>query len=77
MQIVGFMKGIMILISSKLTHLKPTSQVVHLKYILNVSILPRTLLFHVSVLKALLRQVLETLLRHHSVQLRQLQKECD
>jgi len=56
-----------ILISSQLTHAKPTSQVVHLKYTLKVSILLPTLLFHLSVLKALLRHFLETLLRHHSV----------
>ena len=48
-----------ILISSQLTHLKPTSQVVHLKCTLKVSILLRTLLFHLTVLKILLRHVLE------------------
>ena len=63
----GFMNVILILISSQLTHLKPTSQVVHLKGTLKVSILLRTLLFHLSVLKPLLRHVPETLLRHHSV----------
>jgi hypothetical protein len=49
-----------------INHLKPISQVVHLKCTLKVSILLRTLLFHLSVLKTLLRRVLETLLRHHS-----------
>ena len=63
----GFMNVIIILISSQLTHLKPTSQVVYLKYTLKVSILLPTLLFHLSVLKTLLRHVLETLFRHHSV----------
>ena len=62
------MNVIIILISSQLTHAKPTSQVVNLKYILKVSILLRTLLFHLSILKALLRHVLEILLRHHSGQ---------
>jgi hypothetical protein len=62
----GFMNGI-ILISSQLTHLKPTFHVIHLKCTLNISILLRTLLFHLSDLKTLLRHVLETLLRYHSV----------
>ena len=48
-------------------HLKPTSQVVHLKCTLKISIHLRTLLFHPSVLKTLLRHVLETLFRHQSV----------
>ena len=61
------MNVIITLISSQLTHLKPTSQVVHLKCTLKVSIFLRTLLCHLSVLKTLLRHVLETLLRHHSV----------
>ena len=61
------MNVIIKLISSQLTHLKPTSQVVHLKCTLKVSILLRTLLFHLSVLKTLLRHVLETLLRRYSV----------
>jgi hypothetical protein len=55
----GFLNVIIILISSQLTHLKPTS---HLKCTLKVSIL-----FHLPVFKILLRHVLETLLRHHSV----------
>ena len=67
MQIRGFMKAIISPISSQLTHLKLTSQVVHLKCTLKVSILLRTLLFHPSVLKTLLRHVLETFLRHQSV----------
>ena len=53
-------------ISSQLTHLKPTSQVVHLKCTLKVSVLLPTLLFHPSAVKPLLRHVLETLLRHQS-----------
>jgi len=67
MQIGGFMNIIIVLISSKLTHLKPTSQVVHLKCTLKVSVLLRTFLFHLSVLKTLLCNVLETLLPHHSL----------
>ena len=59
--------GIITPISSQLTHLKPTSQVVHLKRTLKVSILLCTILFHPSALKTLLRHVLETLLRHQSV----------
>jgi len=55
------MNAIIIPIFSQLTHLKPTSQVVHLKCIFKVSILFRTLL------KTLLRHVLETFLRHQSV----------
>ena len=50
-----------------INYLKPTSQVVHLKCTLKVSILLRTLRFQPSVLIALLRHVLETLLRHQSV----------
>jgi len=57
------MNAIITPISSQLTYLKPTSQVVHLKCTLEVSILLRTLLFRPSVL----RHVLETLLRHQSV----------
>jgi len=67
MQIGVFLNVIIILISSQLTHLKPTCQVVHLKCTLKVSILLRILLFHLSVLKTLLRHVLGTLHRHHSV----------
>jgi hypothetical protein len=63
----GFMNAIITPISSQLTHLKPTSQLVHLKCTLKASILRRTRLFHPSVLKTLLRHVLETLLRHQSV----------
>ena len=61
------MNAIITPISSQLTHLKPTSQVVHLKCTLKVSILISTLLFHPSVLKTLLLHVLETLPRHQSV----------
>jgi len=64
---MGIMNVIIILVSSQLTHLKPTSQVVHLKYTLKISILLRTLLFRLSLLKTLLRHVLETLLRLQSV----------
>ena len=67
MQTGGFMNAIITPISSQLTYLKPTSQVVHLKCTLKVSILLRTLLFHPPILKPLLRHVLETLLRHQSV----------
>ena len=67
MQLGGFMNAIITPISSQLTYLKPTSQVVHLKCTLKVSILLRTLLFHLSVLKTLLRHVLYTLLRHQSL----------
>ena len=63
----GFMNATITSISRQLTHLKPTSQVVHLKSILKVSILIRTIFFLPSVLKTLLRHVLETLLRHQSV----------
>ena len=65
MQIRG-MNAIITPISSQLTHHKPISQVVHLKCTLKVSIL-RTLLFHPSFLKTLLRHILETLLCHQSV----------
>ena len=61
------MKDIITTISSQLTHLKPTFQVVHLKSTLKVSILIRTLLVHPSLLNTLLRHVLETLLHHQSV----------
>jgi hypothetical protein len=61
------MNAIVTPISSQLTHLKPTSQAVHLKCTLKVTILILTLLFHPSVFKTLLRHVLETLLRHQSV----------
>jgi hypothetical protein len=67
MQIGVFTKAIDLLICSQLNDLKLTSQVVHIKCTLNVSILPRTLPFQISVLKTLLRHVLQTLLRHHSV----------
>jgi hypothetical protein len=50
-----------------MNHLKPTSQVVHLKCTLKVSIPLRTFLLRLSVFKTLLRHVLETLLHHHSV----------
>jgi hypothetical protein len=53
------MNFIMILISSQLTQLKPTSQVVRLTCIRKVSIPLRTLFFLLSILK--------TLPRHHSV----------
>jgi len=55
----GFMNAIITPISSQLANLKLTSQV--------VPILFHTLLFHPSVLKTLLRHVLETLLRHQPV----------
>ena len=42
MQMGGFINAIITPISSQLTHLKPTSQVVHLKCTLKVSILLRT-----------------------------------
>ena len=61
------MNAIITPISSQLTHLKPTSEVVHLKCTFKVSILLRTLLFHPTVLKTLLRHVLKTLLRHKPV----------
>jgi len=61
------MNAIITPISSQLTYLKSTSQVVHLKCTLKVSILLSTLPFHPSILKTLLRHVLETLLRHQSV----------
>jgi len=68
MQIGGFTNAIITPISSQLTHLKPISQVAHLKCTLKASILLRTLLFHPSVLKTLLLHVLETLLHHQSSQ---------
>jgi len=61
------MNAIITPISSHLTYLKPTSQVVHLRCTLKVSIVFRTLLFHPSVLKTLLRHFLETLFLHQTV----------
>jgi len=50
MQTVGFTNFVIILISTQITHLKPTSKLVHLKCTLKVSIL-RTIFFHLSILK--------------------------
>ena len=45
------MNFVIILISSQITHLKPTSKLVHLKCTLKAAILLRTILFHLSILK--------------------------
>jgi hypothetical protein len=51
MQTGGFMNFVIILISTQIAHLKPTSKLVHLKCTLKVSVLLRTILFHLSILK--------------------------
>jgi hypothetical protein len=51
MQTGGFMNFVIILISTQITHFKPTSNLIHLKCTLTVSILLRIILFHHSILK--------------------------
>ena len=50
------MNVVVIFISTQITRLKPTSQVVYQTYTLKVSIPLRILLPHLSILKTLLRQ---------------------